>query len=87
VKIGAQFSVYSFGERKLSQSIEAVVDELKRDGFSPRVGPIASYIEGEEERVFDGLKRAYRALSASEEVVIVLTISNVAPRVKDQFGT
>jgi len=48
-------------------------------GLRPAVGAMSTSVEGEDDAVFDGLKRAFQALARRGDVVLVATVSNACP--------
>jgi uncharacterized protein YqgV (UPF0045/DUF77 family) len=74
-----QFSLYPLREVSLSPILDAALAELRDGGLHPVVGTMSTYVEGDEDSVFDGLKRAFRAAAARGDIVLVATVSNACP--------
>jgi len=77
--VACQFSLYPLREPTLSPLLGAALAELRDAGLHPVVGAMSTYIEGDEDSVFDGLKRAFRAAAARGDIVLVATVSNACP--------
>jgi uncharacterized protein YqgV (UPF0045/DUF77 family) len=76
---GCQFSFYPLRQPRVSPALDAALAELRDAGLHPIVGAMSTYIEGDENSVFDGLKRAFRAAAARGDTVLVATVSNACP--------
>jgi uncharacterized protein YqgV (UPF0045/DUF77 family) len=74
-----QFSLYLLREAHLGPAIEEALETLREMGLSPTVGPMSTYVEGDDDAIFDGLKRAFQALARRDDVVLVATVSNACP--------
>jgi hypothetical protein len=59
--ISCQFSLYPLGVMDLSPAIEAAVAELRRLGLETDVGPMSTYVAGETNAVFEGLRERSRS--------------------------
>jgi uncharacterized protein YqgV (UPF0045/DUF77 family) len=77
--LSCQFSLYPLREPRVSPALDAALAELRDAGLHPVVGTMSTYIEGDEDSVFDGLKRAFRAAAARGDIVLVATVSNACP--------
>ena len=77
--ISCQFSLYALGAEDLSPSINAAVAELHRLGLETNVGPMSTYVLGDAETVFLGLKRAFEVAAQEGHVVMTITLSNACP--------
>jgi uncharacterized protein YqgV (UPF0045/DUF77 family) len=74
-----QFSPYPLRAPRLSPALDAALEELRAVGLKPKVGTISAYVEGTDEALFEGLKRAFRAAASRGHVVLVATVSNACP--------
>ena len=77
--LSCQFSLYPLREVSLSPILDAALAELRGAGLHPVVDTMSTYVEGDEDSVFDGLKRAFRAAAARGDIVLVATVSNACP--------
>jgi uncharacterized protein YqgV (UPF0045/DUF77 family) len=77
--LSCQFSLYPLREPRLGPVLDAALAELRDAGLQPVVGTMSTYVEGEEDSVFDGLKRAFLAAAARGDIVLVATVSNACP--------
>ena len=74
-----QFSLYPMRQPKLGPVLDIASAELRAVGLQPEVGTMSTYLEGSDEALFEGLKRAFRAAAAQGDVVLVVTVSNACP--------
>ena len=77
--VSCQISIYPLGVEELGPAIEAAVAELRAAGLEPEVGPMATYVTGDEDTVFEGLKRAFEVAGREGHVVMTITVSNACP--------
>jgi len=77
--ISCQFSLYPLGVADLSPAIEAAVGEFRRLGLETNVGPMSTYVSGDAESVFHGLRRAFEVAAQAGHVVLTVTVSNACP--------
>lgn len=77
--IACQFSLYPLREAHLAPAIEEALAVLRDQGLRPVTGSMSTYVEGDENAVFEGLKRAFQALAGHGDVVLVATVSNACP--------
>lgn len=74
--ITCQFSLYPLRQPELGPMLDVALNELRSAGLEPRVGTMSSYVEGDADAVFEGLKRAFKAAAEEGDVVLVTTVSN-----------
>jgi uncharacterized protein YqgV (UPF0045/DUF77 family) len=77
--VSCQISLYPLGVEDLGLAIEAAVAELTDTGLEPEVGPMATYVTGDEDVVFEGLKKAFAVAAREGHVVMTVTVSNACP--------
>jgi uncharacterized protein YqgV (UPF0045/DUF77 family) len=77
--VSCQLSIYALGVDDLSAPIASAVDELRRHGLDADVGPMSTYVVGESDALFEGLKHAFAEVSLEGQVVLTATISNACP--------
>jgi uncharacterized protein YqgV (UPF0045/DUF77 family) len=77
--ISCQFSLYPLGTEDLSPAIDAAIAELRGLGLETDVGPMSTYVSGETETVFRGLRRAFEVAAQDGRVVMTVTVSNACP--------
>ena len=77
--ISCQFSLYPLREAHLGPALDEALSVLRSMGLRPAVGAMSTSVEGEDDAVFDGLKRAFQALARRGDVVLVATVSNACP--------
>jgi uncharacterized protein YqgV (UPF0045/DUF77 family) len=74
--VTCQLSLYPLREASLSPALERAVEGVRSAGLVPEVGLMSTYIEGEEDAVFEALRRAFHGAAEDSEVVLVATVSN-----------
>jgi uncharacterized protein YqgV (UPF0045/DUF77 family) len=84
--VSCQFSLYPLRAAHLGPSLDAALAGLRAAGLEPRVGVMSSYVEGELDTVFEGLKRAFKAAADRGDAVLVATVSNACPVEPAQRG-
>lgn len=77
--IACQFSLYPLRESHIGPALDEAMEVLREKGLNPAVGAMSTYIEGEDDAVFDGLKMAFQAVARRGDVVLVATVSNACP--------
>jgi uncharacterized protein YqgV (UPF0045/DUF77 family) len=77
--VSCQLSLYPLGTEDLSPAIEAAVEELRRLGLAVEVGPMSTYVTGEDDAVFRGIRNAFAAVAGRGQVVMTITLSNACP--------
>jgi uncharacterized protein YqgV (UPF0045/DUF77 family) len=77
--VSCQLSIYALGIEDIGPAIEAAVAELRSLGLEPEVGPMSTYVTGDDETVFEGLKRAFAVAAQEGHVVMTVTVSNACP--------
>lgn len=74
-----QFSLYPLRQPDLGPVLDMASAELRAVGLQPEVGTMSTYLEGSDEALFEGLKRAFQAAAGQGAVVLVATVSNACP--------
>ena len=74
--VTCQFSLYPLREPSLGPALERAMEGIRSVGLTPRVDSMSTYVEGDEDVVFEALKRAFRLSAEKAEVVLVVTVSN-----------
>jgi uncharacterized protein YqgV (UPF0045/DUF77 family) len=74
--ITCQFSLYPLREPNLSPALDRAMEGVRSTGLTPQVGSMSTYIEGDEDAVFEALKRAFRRAAEEGELVLIATVSN-----------
>ena len=74
--VTCQFSLYPLREPNLSPALDRAMEGVRSTGLTPQMGSMSTYIEGDEDTVFEALKRAFRQAAADGELVLVVTVSN-----------
>ncbi|HWO93175.1 MAG TPA: YkoF family thiamine/hydroxymethylpyrimidine-binding protein [Dehalococcoidia bacterium] len=79
IGISAQVSLYPLRQEHVSPAIDEAIAILRRAELDVTVGPMSTVVAGDDDRVFDALKQAFRAASQRGDVVLVVTFSNACP--------
>jgi uncharacterized protein YqgV (UPF0045/DUF77 family) len=74
--VTCQFSLYPLREPRLTPALERAMEGVRSTGLTPQVGSMSTYVEGDDEAVFEALKRAFRRAAEEGELVLVATVSN-----------
>lgn len=77
----AEFSITPVGDGNTSERrfVEAAVQELRRSGFEPRVGPFGTALEADSlDKVFEVVKRAHEAAvrAGAKRVLLELRVDD-----------
>lgn len=74
--VTCQFSLYPLREPRLSPALQRAMQGVRSTGLTPQVGSMSTYIEGDEDAIFEALKRAFRGAAEGGELAPVATVSN-----------
>lgn len=74
-----QFSLYPLRQPRLGPILDTASAELRAVGLQPEVGSMSTYLEGSDDALFEGLKRAFRAAAGQGDLVLVAIVSNACP--------
>lgn len=74
--VTCQFSLYPLRDPSLSPALERAMEGVRSAGLTPQVGSMSTYLEGDEDAVFEALRRAFRRAAEDGELVLVATVSN-----------
>jgi len=78
--IGAQVSIYPLKEMTLTDTLNIFWEELNKRNIKYEINSFATILWAEEDELFKLLNDTYKLLS-SKKFVMVVTISNVCPKV------
>ncbi len=78
--VTCQFSLYPLREASLGPALERAMEGIRSVGLTPQVDSMSTYVEGDEDVVFEALRRAFRLSAEEAEVVLVATVSNACRR-------
>lgn len=76
MQVSAQVSLYPLRQEHLAPTIDAALEELRRQGLQVQPGAMSTQVFGEEEQVFSGLRKAFGNACQRGKVVMVVTLSN-----------
>ena len=76
MKVSCQFALYPLKHENVGEILGEAMLELDRLGISYRVGKMSTQVQGEEDQVFQALRRAFHQAASRGEVVLVATVSN-----------
>ncbi len=77
--ITAQVSIYPLGEADLSPAIDAAVGAFHRHGVEHKTGEMSTVLWGDDEKLFDALRDAFRVAASRGPAVMTVTVSNACP--------
>ena len=75
----AQIAIYPLRQERLSPTVEAVQQALRENGLWAELGPMSTYVVGEEQAIVAALQEAFARASGLGHVVMTVTISNACP--------
>jgi len=75
----AQIAIYPLRQEHLAPAIEAMRQALRAHGLRPDLGPMSTYVVGEDTTIFAALQDAFARASATGHVVLTVTVSNACP--------
>jgi uncharacterized protein YqgV (UPF0045/DUF77 family) len=79
MSVSAQVSLYPLKQDSLSPAIEEALDALHSKGLLVYSGVMSSFVTGDEEAIFAGLREAFRRAGQHGPTVMVVTVSNACP--------
>jgi uncharacterized protein YqgV (UPF0045/DUF77 family) len=74
--VTCQFSLYPLREPHLAPALDRAMEGVRSTGLTPQIGSMSTYVEGDEDAVFEALKRAFRRAAEEGELVLIATVSN-----------
>ncbi|MGC2200704.1 MAG: YkoF family thiamine/hydroxymethylpyrimidine-binding protein [Stellaceae bacterium] len=75
----AQVSMYPLRQERVGPAIEAVRLAFEARGLKPEIGPMSTYVVGEDDLIFAALTEAFAKAASRGEVVMTITLSNACP--------
>lgn len=78
--IGAQVSIYPLREKTITETLNIFWEELNLRGIQYEINSFSTIIWMEEDELFKFLNDVYKKLK-EKSIVMVVTISNVCPKV------
>ena len=78
-QIMAQVSLYPLGEADLSPAIDAAIRELERHGVEYKTGEMSTVMWGDDEKLFEAIRDAFREAASMGSAVMTITVSNACP--------
>lgn len=78
-----QVSLYPLGTEWINKSIQGVWEIFEHYDLTVEKGSMSTILTGADDELFAALQDAYRAASRSNQVVMVVTLSNACPNEKD----
>jgi uncharacterized protein YqgV (UPF0045/DUF77 family) len=77
--VTAQVSLYPLRQVSIGPTIREAVRVFREHGLENRIGVMSTLVWGEERAVFAALQEAFHLAAESEDVVMVITLSNACP--------
>ncbi len=75
----AQVSIYPLRTPNLSHGIQLALDVFKEYGLEVNPGSMSTLLIGSEKTLWQALRRAFQAVAAQGETVMIVTFSNACP--------
>lgn len=72
----AEVSIYPQKTNNASQVITSAIQTLSQENIQYKVGSLSTHIDGNDEQVWNGIKKVFNEAQNSGEVSMVVTISN-----------
>ncbi len=79
MKTSMEISLYPLKTRDIGPTITKFISILEADGCSVEPGSMSTLIVGENDLLFNSLRRAYEAVASENSVVVIVKISNACP--------
>ena len=79
MRVQAEISLYLLRTNHLGKPIERFVETLKEHELGVSVGAMSTCIEGENERVFTALQKAFAQVAEEHQAVVLVKLSNACP--------
>jgi len=77
--LAAQVSIYPLRQQSLSGAIDEALDIFNEHELDVVPGSMSSVISGEDEVLFNAIKKVVQKTSEQGEVVVIATFSNACP--------
>lgn len=72
----AEVSIYPQKTTNAGQVINNAIQTLSQENVQYKVGSLSTHIDGNDDQVWDGIKKAFNEAKNAGEVSMVVTISN-----------
>jgi len=72
----AEVSIYPQKTNNASQIITSSIQTLSQEKIEYKVGSLSTHIDGNDEQVWNGIKKVFNEAQKAGEVSMVVTISN-----------
>lgn len=79
MRISAQVSVYPLRRERIGPAIDRFLRVLEEARLEWSTGAMSTLVRGEEDAVFDALRRGFAEAAAEGDVVMTVTFSNACP--------
>jgi len=86
MRVQAEVSLYPLRTHHLGKPIERFVETLKEHELRISVGAMSTCVEGEDERVFAALQKAFAQVAEEQQTVLLVKLSNACPTGGHQSG-
>ncbi len=81
MKVQAEISLYPLRQNELTKPIRQFIQALESNKIKVELGPMSTFVTGEEPVVFESLQKAFEKLAQRYEIVLTAKISNACPEV------
>ncbi|KUO58053.1 MAG: hypothetical protein APF84_18700 [Gracilibacter sp. BRH_c7a] len=72
----AEVSVYPLKTNNATQIIDGAIQSLTQENLKSKVGSISTHIDGNDDQVWAGIRKAFDEAQKAGEVSMVISISN-----------
>lgn len=79
MNVQAEVSFYPLRTERIGAAINQFVDTLEQADVEVSVGPMSTQLEGEADKVFEAVRRAFTQTAEKYPSVLVLKLSNSCP--------
>ena len=72
----AEVSIYPLKTNNATQVVNGAIQSLSQENIQYKVGSISTHVDGNDEQIWSGIKKAFDEAKKAGEVSMVVTITN-----------
>lgn len=72
----AEVSIYPLKTNNATQVVNGAIQSLSQENIQYKVGSISTHVDGNDEQLWAGIKKAFDEVKKAGEVSMVVTITN-----------
>lgn len=72
----AEVSIYPLKTNNATQVVNGAIQSLSQENIQYKVGSISTHVDGNDEQLWAGIKKAFDEAKKAGEVSMVVTITN-----------